>query len=409
MLNYIVVFNNRMYQVIDATSNNVVASFSNEIDALLFRKSLVSGSVSEEKNHFVSKRSFNLFDEEIYEPRRQRPIRSNNNDMNLLNIEDPTITYEKPIPEKVVNQEYENSDDFKIKFKIFLNLKKALAFVGNPKNLFEKEMSPTEKVDFIKNYNELASQINSLVVELGLDGGEMVEQISSDYFSNADEQRYHQKQLERTLDDLEESFSDLPQETNTKGTQNQKNFEFDDENLYVNDDFFRQDFRGAVVKTPNEYYTNNFDDTSLGETSAYNGLQVDTNAVIDEVYNAKKYTRQDEENVRQEQKLKDAFSLNNQKQVMNYNKPTEKAYNNEMRSSRGMTDDYVNDLVNSDLNVGKTKDIIDLGPINEDDDIFSTPRRDNKNADDFETFVSDSENLSKKQLKQLKKIAKKRK
>lgn len=64
-------------------------------------------------------------------------------------------------------------------------------------------------------------------------------------------------------------------------------------------------------------------------------------------------------------------------------------------------DSYAANLVNSQMSINKTEDIIDLGPIIDNDEIYSTPRRDAE-IDDFENYEQSSQD--KKHNKKIKKI-----
>jgi hypothetical protein len=79
------------------------------------------------------------------------------------------------------------------------------------------------------------------------------------------------------------------------------------------------------------------------------------------------------------------------------------------------TDSYAANLVNSEMHISKSDDVIDLGPINDNDEMFSTPRRDAE-IDDFENYEQTSQDkkynkkaqkIERKYAKRAKKAAKK--
>jgi len=66
---------------------------------------------------------------------------------------------------------------------------------------------------------------------------------------------------------------------------------------------------------------------------------------------------------------------------------------------------YASNLINNNIEVKKVSDVIDLGPIAEEDEIFSTPRRDAEMEDDYASYPT----MSKKELKKQKALEKKAK
>ncbi|AGR40724.1 hypothetical protein [Spiroplasma taiwanense] len=166
---------------------------------------------------------------------------------------------------------------------------------------------------------------------------------------------------------------------------------FDDESLAIDTTLFGDDKIGAIIQQ-SKIIVNNTDDDSLGETSAYNKIK---NKKLD--FKNKKDFSLDLNNI----------TLPEENFIFNSDDipfTTETKITSNVGS--GIREDFSeiqssNTLKKEVFKIKKNSDLIDLGPVEEEDELYSTPRKDAE-KDDFENF-----SLSKKEKKELKKIKKK--
>ncbi|WP_339020950.1 hypothetical protein [Spiroplasma endosymbiont of Atherix ibis] len=161
--------------------------------------------------------------------------------------------------------------------------------------------------------------------------------------------------------------------------ENDFKFDFNDNTLSVDTSLFEEDKMGAIIYVPKNFI-NNTDDDSLGEVAAYQDMK--------HVSKDKLQYEDQEIHYKESSNLEsDNFFENSIQEVENKEKTLSEIYEKDL-----VSETYL--LPKRDPN------IIDLGPINEYDEVFSTPRKDTE-KDDLESLI-----LSKKEKKDLKKIKK---
>jgi hypothetical protein len=152
-----------------------------------------------------------------------------------------------------------------------------------------------------------------------------------------------------------------------RSIRNQFTFKEDDKYFDMSDPSL-----GAVYNERD--YAKNLDNDSQNAYNSYQNPQQQTNNNNEVVYNKAnvQVTNHFEDDIPEIEEIQDFESA----------MPSEVA----TPSNSNPTDSYAANLVNSNIEVKKNEDIIDLGPLAEQDDIFSTPRRDAEMEDDFQIF-----------------------
>ncbi|AUB31090.1 hypothetical protein [Spiroplasma floricola] len=205
--------------------------------------------------------------------------------------------------------------------------------------------------------------------------------INSSEFQNKDQ--IINNQNNRLFEESRNSEIEIVEKNIFEEVENDFKFDFNDNTLSVDSSLFEEDKMGAIIYV-SKNFINNTDDDSLGEVAAYQDIK-----------HIPRNERQTEEV--KEQKIHYSEPLVSDLEYDDFEDSIEEIENKE----KTISEIYENDLVSDTyLSPKRDVDVIDLGPINEYDEVYSTPRKDTEN-DDLENII-----LSKKEKNILKKARK---
>ncbi|AGR41731.1 hypothetical protein [Spiroplasma diminutum] len=407
-MNYYIKFENNFYNIIDGNTNQIIASFISEADANKFFQSLFSSIY----NINQQRQQGQIFNPYINNQQFVPQMGYNPNQINQQNF-DPNVFF---VPQQQINsgQNYllnpQQNMNLPLNYQLNGAIQNPYQNINQPyQNPYQNYGQPNINQQFnqalnseeIQNpiQNKTASFLNNQAKkeeQYTEKNEEIIEQqnvASEDKIENSD---FENKNI---IEEEMNIFEDQEYEEAFK-------FGFNDNTLSIDSNLFEDDKMGVIIHEKNNFI-NNTDDDSLGEISAYKEIQTiskEKDHLVPIINN--KESNDIFENSADISIIDDSmiFGLDDIPEFeQDFIVDKKNKSNNDITvEDKTITEIYQENLIpESKVTIKKDDDLIDFGPILEEDEIFSTPRRDAE-QDDFENF-----SLSKKEKKELKKVKKK--
>ncbi|QHX36280.1 hypothetical protein [Spiroplasma sp. BIUS-1] len=342
-MNYFIRFDNNFYNVVDGNTNQVIASFVSDFEAGKFVQSLfgyANNMYTPVQPQFINPYSMN---QNVFTYQNQLPMQLNQTNQNMMQGVQPQVQ------NQLIQPQMQNVQT----------------------QAMQPQMQNMQPANLASNLQQ--GQMQNQLIQPQVQN----EQQEGNYLINNQNQNeiIEEKVIEeKNISSTNNIFEEKEIEDNFK-------FDFNDNTLSIDSSLFEEDKMGAIIQEKSSF-VNNTDDDSLGEVAAYKDIKhLDNKNFVEEKAN-EVIGYDDLPDLNEDIDFQDsAFEL--------------------PKEEKAITEIYQENLIpESKVTSKKDDDLIDLGPINEDDEIFSTPRKDAE-QDDFETFT-----LSKKERAELKKAKK---